>query len=161
MADYGRTQQVEDLAIWDRLPDMVPSETVDCAGKMAVTIRPREFCLLLKQVDRQPPRLSRDLEPDLLGIELKQRILDAVIAADPPAEEFERALLESAASLGLPSGSARGICSDILLEWRMAHASPHFIPWLREEAARPPGPRKRRRGDQAEWREKPSPDVVE
>ena len=122
-------------------------------------IAPKEFCLLLKQVDRQPPRLSRDLEPDLIGLELKQRILDAVIAADPPAEEFERALLESASTLGIPSGSARGICSDILLEWRMAHASPHFIPWLREEAARPPGPRKRRReGDDREWSREPPAD---
>ncbi len=124
-----------------------------------ITILPREFCLLFKQVDRQPPRLSRDLEPDLLGLELKQRILDAVIAADPPAEEFERALLESAGTLGIPSGAARGICSDILLEWRMAHASPHFIPWLREEAARPPGPRKRRReGDDREWWREPPAD---
>ena len=122
-------------------------------------IAPKEFCLLLKQVDRQPPRLSRDLEPDLLGLELKQRILDAVIAADPPAEEFERALLESAGTLGISSGAARGICSDILLEWRMAHASPHFIPWLREEAARPPGPRKRRReGDDREWSREPPAD---
>ena len=126
---------------------------------MAAPLAPREFCLLLKQVDRQPPRLSRDLEPDLLGIELKQRVLDAVIAADPPAEEFERALLESASTLDIPSGSARGICSDILLEWRMAHASPHFIPWLREEAARPPGPRKRRReGDDREWSREPPAD---
>ncbi len=126
---------------------------------MAASIVPKEFCLLLKQVDRQPPRLSRDLEPDLLGLELKQRILDAVIAADPPAEEFERALLESAGMLGIPSGSARGICSDILLEWRMAHASPHFIPWRREVAARPPGSRKRRReGDDREWSREPPAD---
>ena len=126
---------------------------------MAAPLAPREFCLLLKQVDRQPPRLSRDLEPDLLGIELKQRVLDAVIAADPPAEEFERALLESASTLDIPSGAARGICSDILLEWRMAHASPHFIPWLREEAARPAGPRKRRReGDDREWSREPPAD---
>ncbi len=124
-------------------------------------ITPREFCLLLKQVDRQPPRLSRDLEPDLLGLGLKQRVLDAVIAADPPAEEFERALLESAAALGLPAGSARGVCSDILMEWRMAQASPNFVPWLREEAARPPGPRKRRReADNREWsREPPGGDL--
>ena len=122
-------------------------------------IAPKEFCLLLKQVDRQPPRLSRDLEPDRLGLELKQRILDAVIAADPPAEEFERALLKSASTLGIPSGSARGICSDILLEWRMAHASPHFIPWLREEAARPPGTRRRHReGDDREWSREPPAD---
>ena len=119
-------------------------------------IGPREFCLLLKQVDRQPPRLSRDLAPDLLGIELKQRILDAVIAADPPAEDFERALLESAAALGLPAGSARGVCSDILMEWRMAQASPNFLPWLREEAARPPEPRRRRReADNREWSREP------
>jgi len=108
-------------------------------------IDPTEFCLLLKQVDRQPPRLSRNLEPDLLGIELKQRILDAVIAAAPAAADFERVLLESAASLGIPDGPARGVCSDVLLEWRMAHASPHFLPWLREEATREP--RKRRRED--------------
>jgi hypothetical protein len=121
-------------------------------------IAPKEFCLLLKQVDRRPPRLSRDLEPDVVGIELKQRILDAAIAADPPAADFERALLERAAALDLPAGAARGICSDILLEWRMAHASPGFVPWLRAEAARPPEPRKRRREDRArepEWRERP------
>jgi len=122
------------------------------------SVDPKEFCLLLKQVDRQPPRLSRNLEPDLLGIALKQRILDAVIAAAPAAADFERALLESAALLGIPDGPARGVCSDVLLEWRMAHASPHFLPWLREEAAREP--RKRRREDR-EDRPVPPPQAVE
>ncbi len=49
-------------------------------------IDPTEFCLLLKQVDRQPPRMSRDLEPDFIGIDLKQQILDAIIAAGPPRD---------------------------------------------------------------------------
>lgn len=111
-------------------------------------IDPLEFCQLLKQVDRQPPRMSRDLEPDFIGLDIKQRILDATIAAAPAAEEFERALLESAATLDdVPAGATRGVCSDIMLEWRMAHASPHFLPWLREEAARPLEPRKKRRAD--------------
>ena len=110
-------------------------------------IDPTEFCLLLKQVDRQPPRMSRDLEPDFIGIDLKQQVLDAIIAAGPPRDEFERALLESAAALDIPAGAARGICSDIMMEWRMAHASPHFMDWLRAEAVRPPEPRKKRRED--------------
>ncbi len=101
--------------------------------------------------------MSRDLEPDFIGIDLKQRILDAVIEAAPDADDFERALLESAAALGIPGGSARGICSDIMLEWRMAHASPQFLPWLREEAARPDEPRRKRRGEFAERTERDFP----
>ena len=123
-------------------------------------IAPREFCMLLKGVDQQPPRLSRDLEPDFIGIDLKQRILDAVIADDPPAEEFERALLEAADSLDIPAGSARGVCSDVLQEWRMAHASPGFMDWMRAEAAAPSGPRRKRReerekGHEPSWRDRP------
>lgn len=118
------------------------------ARSTGVTITPREFCQLLKLVDRQPPRLSRNLDPDLLGIEMKQRILDAAIEADPTSDEFERVLLERATALGLAEGAARGVCSDVLLEWRMAHASPHFIPWMREEATREPR-RKRRDGQTA------------
>lgn len=124
----------------------------------ATAIDPREFCTLLKAVDRRPPRLSRDLEPDLIGIDLKHRVLDALIADPPGASDFEAALLERAAALDLPSGSARGICSDILAEWRMAHASPTFLPWLREEAARPPEPRRRRREErdgEPSWRQRP------
>ncbi len=120
-------------------------------------IDPQEFCLLLKQVDRRPPRMSRDLEPDFIGIDLKQRILDAVIEAAPEPDDFERVLLESAAALDIPAGSARGICSDIMLEWGMAHASPHFLPWLREEAARPPEPRRKRRGEFPERAERNFP----
>lgn len=108
-------------------------------------IDPLEFCTLLKAVDRVPPRLSRDLEPDLVGIELKHRILDALVADPPAAGDFEAGLLARADALGLAPGAARGICSDILAEWRMAHASPAFLPWLRAEAARPPEPRRRRR----------------
>src|SRR5690242_3721764 len=106
----------------------------------AGAIDPGEFCALLKAVDRRPPRLSRDLEPDLVGIDLKHLILDALIADPPDADEFEAGLLERAAALDLPAGTTRGICSDILTEWRMAHASPAFLPWLREEAARPHEP---------------------
>jgi hypothetical protein len=122
------------------------------------TIDPREFCTLLKAVDRRPPRLSRDLEPDLLGIELKHQILDAVIADPPAAGDFESGLLERAGTLDLPAGTARGICSDIVAEWRMAHASPAFLPWLRAEAARPAEPRRRRREErdgEPAWRERP------
>jgi hypothetical protein len=124
----------------------------------AVAIDPGEFCALLKAVDRRPPRLSRDLEPDLVGIDLKHLILDALIAAPPDAADFESGLLERAAALDLPAGSARGICSDILAEWRMAHASPAFLPWLREEAARPLEPRRRRREErdgEPSWRPRP------
>ena len=125
---------------------------------IATTIDPGEFCTLLKAVDRRPPRLSRDLEPDLIGIDLKHLILDALIADPPDAGDFEAGLLERAAALDLPAGTARGICSDILAEWRMAHTSPAFLPWLREEAARPLEPRRRRREErdgEPSWRPRP------
>lgn len=121
-------------------------------------IEPREFCQLLKQVDREPPRLSRDLEPDLIGIGLKHRLLDAVLADPPDAAEFVTTLLARADTLDLPAGVARGICSDVLLEWEMAHSSSVFMAWLRSEAARPPEPRRKRREErdgEPAWRQRP------
>ena len=113
------------------------------AGPIAVN--PAEFCRLLKLVDREPPRMSRDLEPDIIGIGIKQQILDALIADPPEPEQFEAVLLERAATLDLAPGAARGICSDIVLEWEMARRAPEFMPWLRREAENPRGPRRRRR----------------
>lgn len=109
------------------------------------TISPREFCELLHRVTRTPPRLSRNLEPDLVGIELKQQVLVAAIAADPDAASFPERLTECALALGIADGAARGVCSDILMEWRMALASPEFIPWLRAEAEREPRRKRQRR----------------
>ncbi len=129
----------------------------------ASTIEPLEFCTLLKAVARRPPRLSRDLEPDLIGGELKHQILDAVIVDPPDRDDFEGELLERAAALDLPAGAARGICSDILAEWRMAQVAPAFLPWLREEAARPPEPRRRRREErdgEPAWRQRSDRDFV-
>lgn len=122
-------------------------------------VDPVEFCRLVKQVSRQPPRLSRDLEPDIVGIELKHQILDAAIAAQPTADDFEEVLLSSATALDIAAGAARGICSDILAEWRMVHTAPRYLPWLREEAARPPGPRRKRREErdgEPAWRDRPA-----
>ncbi len=124
----------------------------------ALSIDPREFCLLLKQVDREPPRLSRDMEPDLIGIGIKQRILDAVLVTPPTEEDFAPVLLECASVLDLPPGVARGVCSDILLEWQMAHSTPTFMAWLRAEAAQPPEPRRKRRAErdgEPAWRQRP------
>jgi len=121
----------------------------------SLSIEPEEFCRLLKLVDREPPRLSRDLEPDLLGVTIKHQILDTLLIDPPSASEFPVTLLERAAALDLPAGAARGVCSDILLEWQMAHSSPHFIAWLRHEAAQPPGPRRQRRRErdgEPSWR---------
>ncbi len=121
-------------------------------------IDPREFCLLLQQVDREPPRRSRDMEPDLIGIGIKQRILEAVLVAPPAAADFAPVLLESAAALDLPPGVTRGVCSDILLEWQMAHSSPAFMDWLRAEAAQPAEPRRKRRAErdgEPAWRARP------
>ncbi len=129
------------------------------AGAGAGAIGVAEFCALLKAVARRPPRLSRDLEPDLIGIELKQRILEALIADPPAPVDFEAGLLERADALDLSTGAARGVCSDILAEWRMAHAAPAFLPWLRAEAARPPDAGRRRRREEREgepsWRPRP------
>lgn len=121
---------------------MIQDET---APSGPLPVDPAEFCRLLKLVDREPPRMSRDLEPDIIGIGMKQRILDALLTDPPAPEQFAAALLERASTLDLAPGAARGVCSDILLEWEMARSSPEFLPWLRREAENPRGPRRRRR----------------
>lgn len=131
-------------------------------------VDPVEFCRLLKLVDREPPRLSRDLEPDLLGIQLKHQVLDAYLNAPPTSPaEFPAALLDRAATIAAAAGAVRGVCSDVLLEWQMACTSAGFMDWLRHEAVNPPAPRRRRREERAgepAWTERskrgfgPSPD---
>jgi hypothetical protein len=123
------------------------------AASGASAIGVAEFCALLRAVARRPPRLSRDLEPDLIGIDLKQQILDALIADPPAPADFEAGLLERADALDLATGAARGVCSDILAEWRMAHTAPAFLPWLRDDAGR----RRRReeRDGEPSWRQRP------
>jgi len=97
--------------------------------------RPREFCRLLKAVDCRPPRQrARDQQADLVGAALKARLLDHVMAADPEPEGFEATLLEAARAGGDPTGAARGVASDILLEWEEAR-TPGFIAWLERAAA--------------------------
>lgn len=102
---------------------------------MTARPRPRDFCTLLKAVDCRPPRQrARDQQADLVGNATKERLLSYAIAADPEPEAFAATLLAGAASIGDPSGAARGVASDILLEWEEAKV-PGFVAWL-EEAAR-------------------------
>ncbi len=102
---------------------------------MSARPRPRDLCRLLKAVDCRPPRQrARDQQADIVGADLKGRLLDYVIALDPEPERLEATLLAAARSVGDPTGAARGVASDILLEWEEAKV-PGFVAWLEKAAA--------------------------
>jgi hypothetical protein len=74
---------------------------------------------------------------------LKLRLLERVIALDPEPGELERVLLEAA--LEEPTdGPARGVVTDILLDWQMVRTSPRTALWMVREATAPDEPRRRR-----------------
>jgi hypothetical protein len=70
-------------------------------------------------------RRKRNTAPDALGMAIKQSLLEAVIAADPGPDDFERWLLAHA-----ETGAERALALLILDEWRFALATPAFRVWL-------------------------------
>ena len=121
----------------------------DPGARAATSLRPAEFArLALASVgasEGRRRRRQRDTLADSLGLDLKLALLQAVAAADPDSEEFERFLLEYALTADGPSGPIRGVCSDVWLEWESASIAPSFVEWLRGgarergEEARSPG----------------------
>ncbi len=114
--------------------------------------RPRDLALLLLTTAGDPPReRARDQRADLVGMELRRRILDRVAALDPEPEAFAGCLASIAVELGEPTGPARAVATSVWQDWESSRIAPEFWPWLVAEAvnatdrgSRPP--RKRRGG---------------
>lgn len=75
-------------------------------------------------------RRPRNTTPDNIGLNLKLEILQACIAADPEAGDFEGWLLTQSTQPGQPSGPLHAVCADILFEWQTALADPYYRDWL-------------------------------
>ena len=96
-------------------------------------LRPRDFALLLlASGDMAPRQRARDQQADRAGLEVKRRVLDALIAHDPEPDELEAALLTIVEDLGPPTGPTRAIALGLFEEWRVAAASPEWMSHLLE-----------------------------
>ena len=112
-------------------------------------LRPRDFALLLLASGELAPRQrARDQQADRAGLELKRRVLEALIGLDPEAEDLEAALLAIVEELGQPLGPTRAIALALLEEWQAAGTNPELLAHLLGEAVRGPEAEGKRRGRQ-------------
>jgi hypothetical protein len=110
--------------------------------------RPKDFALFLLGSGESAPRArARDQQADAAGLELKRKVLAAVVARDPDPDDLEAALLEVVDEIGPPTGPTRAVARTVLDEWRYAATSPGWVPHLLGEAVGPPREKKgNRRG---------------
>lgn len=112
-------------------------------------LRPRAFALLLlASGDLAPRQRARDQQADRAGMDLKRRVLDALAARDPEAEEMEGALLAIVEDLGPPTGPTRSIALSLYEEWQTAVLSPGWVAHLLGEAVEESGSEGKPRGRQ-------------
>jgi hypothetical protein len=113
------------------------------------TLRPRDFAvLLLSSGDVAPRQRARDQQADLAGLELKRRLLTALVALDPEPNDLKASLLAIVEELGPPTGPTRAIALTILEEWQVANATPEWLDHLLSEAVRGSATEERRHGRQ-------------
>jgi hypothetical protein len=118
-------------------------------GSVASPLRPRDFAVLLLSSGDVAPRLrARDQQADRAGLDLKRRVLNALVALDPEPGDLEAAMLAIIEGLGQPSGPTRAVARGVLEEWRVAGATPGLMVHLLQEAVRGPKAEERRRGRQ-------------
>ena len=86
-----------------------------------------------------PRQRARDQQADRAGLELKRRVLDALMAMDPEPEEMEAALMKIVEEMEPPTGPTRAIALTLLDEWHMANATPEWLAQLLGEAVRSKG----------------------
>jgi hypothetical protein len=112
-------------------------------------LRPHDFALLLlSSGDVAPRQRARDQQADRAGLDLRRRVLNALIVHDPEPEEMETALLGIVEELGPPSGPSRAIALGLLEEWQAASITPEWLTHLLGEAVRGPEGGGKRRGRQ-------------
>ncbi len=97
-------------------------------------LRPRDFALLmLGSGDALPRQRARDQQADRAGLDLKRRVLNALVERDPDADEVEAALMEVVEEIGPPTGPTRSVAVQVLAEWRMAVQVPGWVEHLLTE----------------------------
>jgi hypothetical protein len=102
-------------------------------------LRPRDLALLLlASGDTAPRQRARDQQADLAGLDLRRRLLNALLALDPEPDDLEAALLQIVEELGPPTGPTRSLALAFHEEWRTAVSTPEWVTHLLGEAVRPP-----------------------
>jgi hypothetical protein len=101
-------------------------------------VRPRDFALLLlASRDLRPRQRARDQRADVLGLDLKRRILQHLADQDPEPADVSATLFQVIEQFGPPFGPTRAIATLIHEEWQVACASPAWIEQLLAEAVEP------------------------
>jgi hypothetical protein len=107
---------------------------------MEVMIRPADVCrALLAALDASEGRRrrrKRDQTPDAIGLAVKRELLQQVVDADPPSDEFEQWLLNYSLRDQPPerAGATLAMARMVLDEWRLAHSLGAFREWLEHGA---------------------------
>ena len=108
-------------------------------------LRPRDLALvLLASRELRPRQRARDQQADLVGLDLKRRVLEHIAALDPEPAELETALLCIIEDLEKPSGPVRAVAASFREEWQMACATPEWVEHLLTEAIEKPAEGKAR-----------------
>ena len=108
------------------------------AADRLAPLRPAEFCALEQQlVATMAMRKKRRVKMEPVQ-ELKLQLLAYVQALDPEPTQFRGALAEAVVEVtgGPSTGPAQAVASDLQMDWDLACASPGFVIWLREAAAK-------------------------
>ncbi len=105
------------------------------AGRADSSLRPRDLAiLLLASTDLRPRQRARDQQADLVGMELKRRILQHLAEVDPEPAEMEATLIQAVDAIGPPTGPARAVALVVWEEWQTACRSPEWVAQLLGDA---------------------------
>ena len=77
-------------------------------------------------------RRKRDTRPDVVGLDLKRQLLEALIRADPHPDVLEAWL--AAQGTGPAAGGLRAMARAVWEEWQLAASSLEFRRWLERGA---------------------------
>lgn len=103
-------------------------------------LRPADVCrallAALEASDGRRRKRKRDQRPDAIGLALKRSLLQRAVEDDPPADAFEKWLLDYAPTCTGPgeAGPAYAMARTVFDEWRLAHTLTEFRSWLEEGA---------------------------
>jgi hypothetical protein len=104
------------------------------SGTLSGPLRPASVCAellaALEASESKSRRRKRDQRPDVIGLGLKRRLLEAAVREDPEPEEFEGWLLDRVLGAAEGEGAVRAMALQVFEEWRLAGLSDPFRGWL-------------------------------
>ncbi len=100
--------------------------------------RPADVCrrllAALDAADGRRRRRKRDTTPDAIGLGIKRRLLEGIVAADPAPDALEAWLVARCAAEPGGQGAWRAMAQDVIFEWQLAASFEAFDAWLAQGA---------------------------